>query len=360
MRIAFITSAHRWGGVKTWMLEFAEELRRQGDEVLFFARDAALIAKAKERDFQGKVMHFGGDYSPATILSFLGELRLAKVDVCCMNITKELRTAGVAARLLGIPVVWRSGSAPEIRNRFHMRFTWSLWADKMLVPGESMRTDILNAVRWIAPEDITTIHNGRSLPEQISLPSLPAEGNIRFAIVGKLQKEKGVYELLEAFSTLHGEHPATELIFVGEGPAAEDLKKRTADLGLSGAVHFTGFRNDVPEILRSCHFGVLASHMEGFPNVVLEQLSAGLPVVATRINSVPEIVTDGENGFLVEPKSAESLADGLRRALALTAESYAALSLAAVNTVRTRFNRSIQGEKLHTYFQSVVDSQKGY
>ena len=88
-----------------------------------------------------------------------------------------------------------------------------------------------------------------------------------------------------------------------------------ADLGLAGRVHFLGQRDDIPDLLAALDIFVLPSHSEGVSLALLEAMAAGLPVIATAVGGLPEVVTDGVNGLLIPPQDPEALAQALARLL---------------------------------------------
>src|SRR3990170_1126059 len=121
MRVAFVNSTRIWSGVKTWMLEFGTELRGLGDEVHYFAGDARFVEELRRRGHHAERLRFGFDYHPATIARFWRAFRRLGMEIACLNIHKELRTAGIAARLLGIPVVHRVGLPGDITGKWDQR-----------------------------------------------------------------------------------------------------------------------------------------------------------------------------------------------------------------------------------------------
>ena len=102
---------------------------------------------------------------------------------------------------------------------------------------------------------------------------------------------------------------------MGEGPDQQRLERLASELGLSQRVRFLGLREDVPALLASAHCALLASDYEGCPLVVLEAMAAGVPVVATAVGGVPELIDDGRTGILVEANSGGALAAGIARML---------------------------------------------
>jgi glycosyltransferase involved in cell wall biosynthesis len=132
--------------------------------------------------------------------------------------------------------------------------------------------------------------------------------------VGNFVHEKGVDLLVEAMRRLR--HAAAELVMVGDGPMGEQLRARAAALGMGDRVRFVGRRphEEVPEWISALDVFCLPSRREGCPNVVLEALASGRPVVAASVGGVPELLSE-DTGVLVEPEDPEALARGLEEAL---------------------------------------------
>lgn len=128
--------------------------------------------------------------------------------------------------------------------------------------------------------------------------------------IGRLAAAKGVPVLLEAFAVLHATHPDARLTLVGDGPERAALEARTRALGLTGAVRFTGYlsQDEVAEELSQADLFALPSFAEGVPVVLMEAMTSGLPVLATRIAGIPELVEDGLSGRIVAPGDADAFA----------------------------------------------------
>jgi len=159
----------------------------------------------------------------------------------------------------------------------------------------------------MAEGSVRVIHNGaEDVPAPAGAPEGPAPV---IGAVGRLAPEKGYPVLLEAL----GEVPGCRLVFVGDGEERAGLEAQAAEQGLADRVDFAGWVE--PPWSSRVGFDVLAmsSHTEGFPLVIVEAMLAGIPVVATRVGGIPEIVIDGETGLLVPPDDAPALADALRR-----------------------------------------------
>ena len=139
------------------------------------------------------------------------------------------------------------------------------------------------------------------------------QNHILFGFVGRLVPQKALDNLLEGFSLV--EQNTVKLVIVGSGPLSENLKLMAHRLGIKDRVVFCGYRNDIPEIMTEIDVLVLGSDYEGFGLVLLEAMSAGTPILATRVSAIPEIVVDGETGLLVPPREPLAMANGIKKLL---------------------------------------------
>ena len=126
--------------------------------------------------------------------------------------------------------------------------------------------------------------------------------------VGRLVEQKDYPTQLRAFALAAARVPGLRMVIAGDGPLRSSLEDLTRDLGIADRVRFLGNWNDVPALLRSVDLFALASKFEPFGVALLEAKAAGLPIVATAVNEIPEIVQDGESGLLAVPENASSMA----------------------------------------------------
>ena len=184
---------------------------------------------------------------------------------------------------------------------------------------------ISDAIRRVLVEDgldadgISTVPSGidpeRFKVEPCDLHSefdLPAETTI-VTNVAFFADHKGQEYLVRAAPLLLAAHEDCAVFLFGEGDLKEPLEDLARELDVAERVFFPGFRRDVPAILRGSDVYAMPSHMEGLGTSILDALWCELPVVAARAGGIPEIVHDGHNGFLVEPKNPEALAEALGR-----------------------------------------------
>jgi len=133
--------------------------------------------------------------------------------------------------------------------------------------------------------------------------------------VTRLERYKGIYDLVDAMRIVVAARPGTTLRVFGGGGQREELAARIAELGLGTNITLCGEQADIPARLREGRLFVLASHEEGLPNAVMEAMATGLPVVATAVGGTRELVDDGATGTLVPPYDPAALAEALLRYL---------------------------------------------
>jgi glycosyltransferase involved in cell wall biosynthesis len=131
--------------------------------------------------------------------------------------------------------------------------------------------------------------------------------------VGRLHREKNLDLLLDAFRTFSLDHPRGTLLIAGDGPERSSLPARAEELRIAGKVRFLGVVRHPWEVLAAADLFALSSRYEGMPNVILEAMAASLPVVATAVGAVPEMIEDGREGLLVPPGDSGSFAAALHR-----------------------------------------------
>ncbi len=133
--------------------------------------------------------------------------------------------------------------------------------------------------------------------------------------VGRLDSQKAPFVLLEAFERLVARHADWQLLFVGEGPLRLAIADWIAEHRLQSSIHLAGWRSDVAELLKTADVLVLPSLWEGMPNIVLESMASGLPVVVSRVEGTEELIRDGETGLLTSPGSVEELEQRIEQIL---------------------------------------------
>jgi glycosyltransferase involved in cell wall biosynthesis len=186
-------------------------------------------------------------------------------------------------------------------------------ADSVIALTEDMK----QAMRSIYGRNIAVIPNGIELKEytekrlvkEVEYPSK------RIIFVGRLHPIKGVQYLLQGMKMVHEEMPDAKLILVGDGEEREHLESLTDSLEIRECVEFVGKvpHERVQDYMNQSEVFVLPSLSEGFPVTILEAMACGLPIVATRVRGIPDIIEDGTNGYLVDTKNPKQIAQALQK-----------------------------------------------
>jgi len=179
---------------------------------------------------------------------------------------------------------------------------------------------------------------------------------VLFVSIGRLEPVKGFDLLLHALAAIrfHG-RPAC-LAIVGEGPERATLEQMAVDLRISANVRFDGFLEDVTPALAAADIFVLASRNEGMGRVFIEAMAAGRPVIGPRVGGVPQVIREGETGWLVEPENPEALAKAMARA-AGNLEQCREMGARAAASVYPEFDEDTMIERLAAVYQAVLGAR---
>ncbi len=247
------------------------------------------------------------------------QLRELQADVLCCSGYKPDIMGVVAARRAKIPVVavahgWTAATWKvrfnEILDRFAMR-----WMDAVVCVSEAQEHRVRRA--GISAGRTTVIRNAIDTEsfQQVDgsyrskLESFFVSPRSHYiGTAGRLSPEKGIDQLVEAASIVRASFPAVGFVVFGDGPLRQKLEQLVLQRKLQQNVVFAGFRTDVRCFLAHLDLAVLPSHTEGLPVFVLEAFAAGLPAVATAVGGTPEVVDDGNNGYLVKSNDFRTLA----------------------------------------------------
>jgi len=248
------------------------------------------------------------------------------------RILRQLRPAIVHTRNLATQenqvVAWLAG----VKIRIHGDHGWDTTLDKIHYRSHQLRRmlrpfvkhyialsqeigDYLVKKIGVNPDKLSKILNGVDTGKYYPVERVEKE---RFSVctVGGFRPVKDQANLVRAVKKLLEKmpdmHDRIKLSLIGDGPTRKELEDLIAANHLENIAEITGFRNNVPDMLHEFDIFVLPSKAEGIPNVILEAMSCGLPVIATDVGGNRELVVEGETGFLVPPNDSESLADALQ------------------------------------------------
>ncbi|HWN17226.1 MAG TPA: glycosyltransferase [Candidatus Dormibacteraeota bacterium] len=307
------------GGQEVRTLNEARWTAERGWRVLLACQpDGRLLERAREAGVETAAIRMRGPLDPLGLVALARLIRRERVDLVHTHSSIDAWLGGMAARLCRVPVVRTRHVSIAIRRGLNPVYRWL--ADRVVTSGEAIRQVVVGA--GAPPERVVAIPAGVNLeafPFGRRAPDTARALDLGSPVIGSVamfRGSKGHPQLLQAFAQLREKRPSASLLLVGDGIRRAWVQQLAQAAGLAESVVFTGFRPDVPALLATMDCFVLAStRTEGVPQALLQAFATGVPVVASRIGGIPEVVTDGETGLLVESDSVPALVAAIGRVL---------------------------------------------
>jgi glycosyltransferase involved in cell wall biosynthesis len=315
--IVFFNTNKAWGGGEKWHLTTCKEFKRGGFDTILVTNEASEIAKRGIQEGQNVYRFRVGNLSflnPIKIFIFFLFFKSKQVDAVIMNLPADLKVAGIAAKLAGVKkIVYRRGMPQPLRNTFLNRFLFTKVLTHVVVNSKEIGRSLKQGNEaWFPEEKMVLIYNGvdTSRPVDRSRKLYEKQGDeIVIGNAGRLTEQKGQKYLVELAKLLKADGVKFTILIAGEGELRQALQKMIIEAGVHEQVRLLGHVTDMPAFFNSLDVFVFTSLFEGSANTLIETLQFGVPTVAWDISSNPEIVVNGENGFLVKDYSVEDLKD---------------------------------------------------
>lgn len=282
--------------------EFVSEVERLGIKVHFLPQ--------KEN---------GTDY--VSFLKVAKILRQEKIEVIHTHNTQPFVDGVMGALMSGVKTIVHTDHARDFPDKFrYMLAEHAMSYFAYRVVGVSVHTSVnLNRYEKISSNKIITIENGIDGSKyQIKIDREKKRRELGILNTGpiiglgvRLAEQKGIAYLLQAMPLILKRFPDLSLVIAGEGNLLKALKKEAQELRIDNHVYFLGPRLDMPELLKLFDIYVLPSLWEGLPIALLEAMAAGCPIVATEVGGNAQVITEGYNGILIEPRNSQKLAEAV-------------------------------------------------
>ena len=315
------------------------------------------------------VSYLGLDLKRTSAWRLVGDLRRLlqeqRPDILHTHLYHPNLYGRLAALGMGLPGVVAAVHNSYNRVKIHRRL-WNYllgWASDRVLVGSAQ---VLNDVRrydgvpasrlLLMPYGIRLAELETRLSREEARQALQVSGFVLGA-VGRLEEQKGHTHLLAALAQVRRQIPAATLVLVGDGRRREALERQARELGVVDGVRFLGTRRDLPLIYRALDLYVQPSLWEGLPLALLQAMGAGLPVVATRVSGVREVIADGSNGRLVDPGDPEALARVIVE-LYRQPEDRARLGAAAHLTIRDNYSLEAMLARLESLYLELWEKSR--
>lgn len=298
-----------------------EAFREKGYRMMIACQPHSKIhQKATEAGFTVFPVVMRKGFSLHTIRSTLEILRKNQVDLVHTHSSVDAKNCGLAARIARVPVVRsRHLTAPIKRNPLS-KFVYMYLADCVLTSGQAIRERMIRINRmdpkriFSVPAGVDTRHFHPAVDSSEVVKELQL-GDDMFvvSIVAVIRSWKGHEFLIDAVARLLNENLKIKLLIVGTGPHEPLIMQQIQRLGIADRIVMTGYRTDVPELMRASNCVVLPSTKNEATSQALPQAMAErIPVISSSAGGLTEVVQDRENGLLVPPEDSDALAEAIR------------------------------------------------
>ena len=323
LKIWYLLPTLDLGGSEKHVIHLASGLRQRGHEagVACICEEGVLAGEVRKRRIPFDCLETGGQWGIPTFFRLSEWLRSHPTDILHTYLFGFHLFAGLPARLAKFPVILSSRRDVDLAQK-----TWHLWlenagnlfVDRVVSCSKAVEKWVLGR-EFLGREKVTTIYNGVDLERftgAADRPGIRKEFGIPedAALVGTIANfsfKKGYRHLLESARLILASEPRTWFLLVGSGPLEEEMKEAAKQIPHSDQIVFVGARTDIADLLAAMDLFVLASLWEGLPNVLLEAMAMGKPVVATEVGGASELIQPGTEGVLVPAGNDAALAEAV-------------------------------------------------
>ncbi len=335
MRVAHVIKVTRISGAERHLLVLLSALRQRGVDahlLILIEKDKPMddmASEAKERGIPLRRLTIQRDYDLTLLLKIRRALREIKPDLVHSHLIHADLYGLFAAKLAGVGVVISSRHNDD-QFRFHpiwqrlSPLLWRLTKGGIAISGSIK--DFMIEVEGAPSDKIAVVHYGLEHKWLADEELRAARQNLRrelrlepdallLGLVCRIVEQKGIAYALRAFQQIRQRFPIARLIIAGDGDLRAQLEALARELGIDEYVHWVGWRSDAHKLIGAFDVLLMPSLWEGFGLVLLEAMSRRVPVIASRVSAIPEVVIHGETGLLVGARDVDALANAMTRLL---------------------------------------------
>jgi glycosyltransferase involved in cell wall biosynthesis len=309
-------SSHKWGGGEKWMVTAAKGLSERGHRVMVSGKSNSIfLSNARNYGLEIIPLNFLEDYNPFKIWYTKRILEREKVDVIVLNLKKDIRVAGIAARKAKVPVIIARNGIQLFRDIWKHKKTAGL-VDGIITNTNSIR-DVYNQFSWMDGNKTKVIYNGLKMngaiePQNIhDIWNIP-KNHVVFVAAGRLTIQKGFDLLINAISDVKDSLKPFSVLIAGTGKERKTLENLITKKGLVGTVKLIGFQHELSRVIQAADFVIMPSRHEGMPNVAMESMALGKPVFASNVNGVPELINHRKTGYIMDELTVDEISKAIR------------------------------------------------
>jgi glycosyltransferase involved in cell wall biosynthesis len=322
LTVLYLDINTEWRGGQRQLLWMGEGLRRHGGRPIFALRSGVPLAK-RALDARIEVVAIDpliAEWGPWTVLRLRRVIKREHVSIVHAQSGHTMALAALASLGTRAKIVFARRVTTPLRKNRPTRWKYAR-ADRLISVSRAGVEGLLRA--GVRPERVRVVPSGVPLAK----PAAPASAELLetfgvprgaplAVLVASLSEAKDPSTFVRAIAVARREVPALHALLVGSGPLHDALVAEISSLGLDGFVHLTGFRTDPESLEAAASVVVLTSKsLEGTPGVLLDALALGIPIVATNVGGVPEVIEDDVSGLIVPIGDAEAVGRAIARVL---------------------------------------------
>jgi len=308
-----------WGGQEIRIVTESKVFIDKGYQVIIAAQPhSKLLKKAQQENIPTFSIKMNKGLNFIAMLKLANFIYKNQIDIVHTHSSIDSRTAGIAAKIMGVAVVRSRHISIPISLRKFTYFQYMKIADKVITSGQFIKNEMVNKNKMI-PEKIVSAPAGIDI-QQFSLtrnlPDIKEKYNINdkflIGIVSVLRSWKGHKYLIEAINILKNKIPNIHLIIVGDGPKKNSIEQLIKELDLETYITLTGYQKDPAAFFKAMDIMVLPSYAgEATSQVLPQAMAMKTPIIATHAGGLSEVVIDKETGLVIKPKDSQSIADAI-------------------------------------------------
>ncbi len=334
LKILIVNSGRKWIGEVAHCFALYEELRRRSHRPTLVCRNGwALMHKALELGYPFYTLQMHGRFRLRGDLRDIVKLRRLiqqeKIDLVHCHRGKDHWLAAMALLFMRrrIPLVRTRHVVMPVKQHIFNRWLYRGRTAGVIAVSHQTAQSLDRLQRYFPPDRLRVVYGAVDLEKlspgrrnnAVRATCGARDNDLLVGLVARVQRIKGQEYFLQAAALLGQKFPQARFVLAGRGDEQryEPLKRTASELGIIGRVAFLGYQPNIASLMASLDVGVIASlGSEGSSRVAIEYMASGVPVVATRVGGIPELVEDGKTAILVEPGNAQALADAIGRLIA--------------------------------------------
>jgi len=321
IKIVHLITAMNIGGAEILLLNIAKNIDPQKFEITVATtvKGGPMTEEFLQQGVTVEIFEKKSKLGLVTILTIRKFLKKIKPDIVHTHLFGGDTWGRIAAILAGVPVIISTEHNINRDEGMMKRFVkkiLSLWTKRIIAVSESVKKYSIST-EHIKAKKFTIIYNAVDLDNLIFRGQRPVDlNNIKAGIIGRLTTQKGHLDLIAALPEILKNYPNFHLAIIGAGEMETELKNAIKILKLEKAVDFLGVRRDLPIVLNNLDLLLLPSVWEGFGLAAVEAMAVGVPVLASAVGGLKEIIVDKQSGFLFESQNPVAMAETVNYVLA--------------------------------------------